>query len=110
MNKLILIKYNSNNGNVIKECVSNTYRFFEAYTAYGYKKSGFEHLELQIKGKNYKEKQNNLSELVTKFQAFNALTCDIDFSMDEIKKICSWFEQKAKRFGLYKEFKNEGII
>lgn len=110
MNKLIIIKYNSNNGNVVKECVNNTYRFFEAYNAYGYKKQGFEHLELEVKGKSYKEKQNNLRELAIDFQNFNSLSCDVDLSQGETATICNWFESKAKLFGLTKEFKENAII
>ena len=109
MNKLILMSY-IDNSKVIKSLAKNNYQFFDTFSKYGYKKEGFKSLELAIKGKTYKEKANNLRELAVDFQNFNMDECDIDFSYLELSIICSWFKKKAHRFGLTKEFKENGII
>lgn len=64
-------------------------------------------LEFKVKGKNYKEKKHNLENLAKDWQYnFSGL----DWSYGELAIVYDYFLKKAKRYGLKKEFKENGII
>lgn len=125
MKKLILTKYKINSNELAftkepqilkkteKRLFCNTYDFNDFFNPFKVLKNEIELeniLVLEVKGKTYTEKMESLRQLAIDFQDFNSWVCDVDFSWSEISNICEWFEKKAKRFGLTKEFKNEGII
>lgn len=63
-------------------------------------------LDFKIIGKNYKERKNNLEELAKNWQLnFSWL----DWSYNELAIISNYFYKNAKRYGLLKEFKENGI-
>lgn len=111
MNKLRLVQYKGDYDNykgvLIDVLLNNDYVYYKALEES--KDSIKKVLTLEIKGKNYNEKADYLRNLAIEFQMFEYDT-KICFTMSEICDICSWFEQKAKRFGLVKEFKENGII
>lgn len=114
MNKLILVNYQiGENKKLEKKLFCNTYEFNSFFNPFRVLQKGIELkniLVLEISGKTYKQKAAHLKNLAIDFENFNCLDCDVDFSQNEIAMICGWFEKKAARFGLTKEFKNEGII
>lgn len=64
-------------------------------------------LDFKIKGKNYNERKNNAIELAKDYQ------CDFgqyNWSYSELATIYNFFENVGKRYGLLKEFKENGII
>jgi hypothetical protein len=60
----------------------------------------------KISGKTYAEKQENLRQLAIDFQLSNAT----GLSWGEYAEIENFFEKNAKKYGLLKEFKENGII
>lgn len=63
-------------------------------------------LNFTIKGKTYKEKQENLKNIAIDWQLnFSAL----DWSYGELATIQDYFYRNAKRYGLLKEFKENAI-
>ena len=63
-------------------------------------------LNFLIYGKEYKEKQNYLIELAKKWQYEFAY---LEWSYGELAIIETYFYKNAKRYGLLKEFKENGI-
>lgn len=60
----------------------------------------------QVKGKNYRERQSHLRDLAIEFQ-----TADTEgLSWGEFAEIQYFFDVNAKRYGLTKEFRENGII
>lgn len=60
----------------------------------------------KISGKTYKEKQESLRQLAIDFQLSNANF----LSYGELAEIHFFFKHNARRYGLLKEFKENGII
>ena len=63
-------------------------------------------LEFKTHGKTYKERRENLRDLAISFK--NA--CNGDLYYSEVADVCEWFEKNGKRYGLTREFKENGII
>lgn len=66
------------------------------------------YIPLEITGKTYQEKKNNLRELAIDYQRTYYEFCN--YSYGELIEISNFFETTGKRYGLITEFKNEGII
>lgn len=63
-------------------------------------------LDFRIKGKNYQERKNNLIELAKEWQLdFSYLS----WSYSELAEIVNYFYNNGKRYGLLKEFRENGI-
>lgn len=60
--------------------------------------------DFRIKGKTYKEKQEYARDL-----AINFSYADINLSWDELNKVQNKFYAIGKRYGLLREFKENGI-
>ena len=60
----------------------------------------------KISGKTYEEKKENLRQLAIDFQ----LSDTINLSYLKLANIYSFFEKNARRYGLLKEFRGNGII
>ena len=111
MNTLVLAQYTENE-RTYKELYYNDYEFrcqFNTFKELNYEPN-YKILALVVKGKNYDEKREFLRSRAIEFQEFLILDCDIDLSMIEIHNCCEWFEKMANRFGLVKEFRENGII
>ena len=65
-------------------------------------------IPLRIAGKSYQERKNNLEETAKEWQRSNYDF--IDWSYSELAEIQSFFEANGKRYGLIKEFTENGII
>lgn len=63
-------------------------------------------IEFKIHGKTYAERQNCLHDIAVNFQT----ACTGDLYYSEIEKIVDWFEKNGKRYGLTREFKENGMI
>lgn len=63
-------------------------------------------LEFKTHGKTYEERRENLHNLAVEFSH----ACGGGFSWLEEITVISWFEKNGKRYGLTKEFKDNGII
>ena len=63
-------------------------------------------IPFKVSGKNYTERKNNLAELAKEFSG----SCEGGFSWQEYTTVISWFETMGKRYGLLKEFRENGII
>lgn len=61
-----------------------------------------------VSGKNYEEKQNDLREKAIRFQ--HAASEAEGLYMGEYDAIVSWFDKQARRYGLVREFIENGII
>lgn len=59
-----------------------------------------------VKGKTYNQKKAYLKDLAIDFQSADTM----GLSWGEYAEITSFFEKNAKRYGLVKEFKENGII
>ena len=64
-------------------------------------------LLLKIQGKDYKEKQADLEEKAIEWSVYFS---QFAWSYGEIAEIQDFFYINAKRYGLVKEFKDNGII
>jgi len=64
-------------------------------------------LDFTIKGKTYEEKKASAEELAKEWQLNFA---QYSWSYGELAEIEAYFEKVGKRFGLLKEFKENGII
>lgn len=64
-------------------------------------------LDLKVKGNTYQERKNNLEDLAKDWQLHFS---NFSWSWGEIAEITNYFYDMAKRFGLVKEFKENGII
>lgn len=62
-------------------------------------------IEFKVKGKTYKEKQENARKLAINFQHEKMP----GLSWGEIVEIQGYFEKIGKRYGLLKEFREEGV-
>ena len=63
-------------------------------------------LDFTIKGKNYNERKSNLIEIAKEWQLdFGYL----GWSYSEYAEIMNYFYKNAKRYGLLKEFRENGI-
>ena len=63
-------------------------------------------LDFKIQGKNYTEKKASLEDLAIEFSNNVGNTC---LSYGELAEIGNFFEINGKRYGLLKEFKENGI-
>ena len=63
-------------------------------------------LDFKIKGKNYTEKKANLEDLAIEWQGQFA---SYNWSYGELMEIGNFFEKNGKKYGLLKEFKENGI-
>lgn len=64
-------------------------------------------LDFKIEGKKYKEKKAYLINLAIDWQTNYS---GLNWSYSELIEIQNFFEKNAKRYGLIKEFKENGII
>ena len=109
MKKLILVNYQNNND--IK-CYLDSKLFYNEYTynLFIHKKDNNiaidEILVFEIKGNDYKSKQKSLQQIA---HDFYCMFLSGSFSQLELTIIEKWFAEKSKRFGLYKEFVENGI-
>lgn len=106
MKKYRIAKVELNNGKIDKMLLYNDYDYKCIIKAYKL----LELITLEVKGKTYTDKSNCLRELAIDYQLFNTSDCDIDLSNQDMTNICSWFEQKAKLYGLTNEFRENAII
>lgn len=97
--------------------LENNEPYFNIYykNKYGYKQwqedtfSGvynIETLDFKIGGKTYKDRQNNLRELAIDYSNNYA---SLSWSYSELAEICNYFYENGKRYGLLKEFRENGI-
>ena len=63
-------------------------------------------LDFKISGKNYREKQASLEDLAKEWQLY---FCDFNWSYGELMIIQTYFYENAKRYGLLREFRENGI-
>ena len=63
-------------------------------------------LDFKIKGKNYTEKKASLEDLAKEWQGQFA---SYNWSYGELAEIGNFFERNGKRYGLLREFKENGI-
>ena len=63
-------------------------------------------LEFKTHGKTYAERRENLRALAVDFS--NACTGDLYYT--DVENIITWFEKSAARYGLVREFKENGLI
>lgn len=63
-------------------------------------------LLFKVRGKNYSERKENLKDLAIKYSYSVGETC---LSYGELADIGNFFEKNGKRYGLLKEFKENGI-
>lgn len=65
-----------------------------------------ETLDFKISGKTYEERKASLEDLAKEWQLY---FCDFSWSYGELMVIQTYFYENAKRYGLLKEFKENGI-
>lgn len=63
-------------------------------------------IPFKVSGKNYTERKENLADLAKEFSG----ACEGGFSWQEETTVLSWFETMGARYGLIKEFRENGII
>lgn len=63
-------------------------------------------LDFKIQGKNYTEKKASLEDLAKEWQGQFA---SYNWSYGELMEIGDFFERNGKRYGLLREFKENGI-
>ena len=63
-------------------------------------------LDFKIKGKNYRERQASLENIAKEWQYD---FCDYDWSYGELAEIEYFFYKNAKKYGLVRVFKENGI-
>lgn len=63
-------------------------------------------LDFKIQGKNYTEKKASLEDLAKEWQGQFA---SYNWSYGELAEIGDFFERNGKRYGLLREFKENGI-
>ena len=63
-------------------------------------------LDFKISGKTFGERKNNLIELAKDWQ-YNF--CSLDWSYGELYIIQNWLYENARRYGLVREFHENGI-
>ena len=76
-------------------------------------------IDFKISGKTYSEKQNSLRDLAIDFQSswgwipdhdgIGGIVSMIGLSYGELADIQDFFEKNGRRYGLYQEFKENGI-
>lgn len=76
-------------------------------------------IDFKIPGKTYYDKQNNLRDLAIEFQNTWGNVCDRDgldgivsmigLSYSEVQEVYDFFEKNGRRYGLYKEFKENCV-
>lgn len=91
--------------------------FYSNYGEQGYKLwfeetfspdvENIEVLDFKIKGKNYKERKASLEDIAIDWS--NNFS-QYSWSYGELAQIGSWFYEKAKKYGLIKEFEENAII
>ena len=63
-------------------------------------------IDFAVKGKNYRERQSSVETIAMDFQA-----ADIGgLFMSDYARIGEWFTTQGKRYGLLKEFQENGIV
>ena len=63
-------------------------------------------INFSVKGKNYRERQSSVETTARDFQA-----ADIGgLFMSDYARIGEWFSTQGKRYGLIKEFQENGIV
>lgn len=63
-------------------------------------------LDFKISGKNYQERKASLQDLAIDYSNNFA---SLSWSYNELMEICNWFYEKGKKYGLLREFKENGI-
>ena len=63
-------------------------------------------IDFTVKGKNYRERQGSVRETAIDFQ----IADEGGLSMEELGRILNWFHEQGKRYGLVKEFQENGIV
>jgi len=64
-------------------------------------------VDFTIRGKNYEERKSSLAEIARNYQ--NAFyNCNLFYS--EIAILDEYFERNGKKYGLLKEFRENGIV
>lgn len=64
-------------------------------------------LDFKISGKNYKERKASLEDIAIDWQLHFS---QYSWSYGELAEIGSWFYEKAKKYGLIKDFEMNAII
>lgn len=110
MNKLIFINYQNDNN--IKSYLDSMLFFNEySYKDFINKIDSNIHINdilvFEISGANYNSKKRSLEDIAQKFYT---MFIDCAISQGELLEIQDWLYCKAARFGLVKEFKENGII
>lgn len=67
-------------------------------------------IRLAVNGKNYNERKACVEEIAKDFQRQDSEVSGGGLSYGEYKAIQTWFEKQARKYGLLKVFRNEGII
>jgi hypothetical protein len=68
------------------------------------------YLPFQIDGKTYQERKESLRNLAIDFQHADDGDTDVTLSYGEIGDIADFFERMGKKYGLLREFEENGII
>lgn len=63
-------------------------------------------LEFKIKGKNYKERKGYLENIAIDYSNNFA---SLSWSYGELAEIGNWFYENGKRYGLLREFRENGV-
>ncbi|MBQ6630722.1 MAG: hypothetical protein IJH55_01130, partial [Romboutsia sp.] len=63
-------------------------------------------LDFKIRGNNYKERKASLRDIAIDYQLNFA---SLSWSYGELAEICDWLYKNARRYGLVKEFKENGV-
>ena len=64
---------------------------------------------LHISGSTYEERKEHARELAQRFQSADSDASGGGFSYGEYATMCEFFENAARRFGLIREFRENGI-
>ncbi len=67
-------------------------------------------IKLAVNGKNYNERRACIEEIAKEFQRRDAEFSGGGLSYGEYQAIQTWFEKQARKYGLLKVFRREGII
>lgn len=64
-------------------------------------------LPLAISGRTYRERQNSARETAIEWQTGPA--SEIEWSYGELATVAEWFENAGRKYGLLREFRENGI-
>lgn len=110
MNKLIFINYQNDNDIKIyldSMLFLNEYSYKDFINKIDSNIHINDTLIFEISGNDYKSKKRSLEDIA---QNFYCMFMDCAISQGELTTIQEWLYYKASRFGLVKEFKENGII